>query len=122
MWDHVERVLDEMTRAQEQKLLALARRLVPHVTPEDLRNPHDFAPLLESAEFNFEDGILAGPACCRPPRPCASRAATRPARSHAADTRASAATFARPGPARMDTQGGRCHTPASGRSGRPRAP
>jgi hypothetical protein len=60
MWDDVERVLDEMTRAQEQKLLALARRLVPHVTPEDLRNPHDFAPLLESAEFNFEDGILAG--------------------------------------------------------------
>jgi hypothetical protein len=60
MWDDVERVLDEMTRAQEEKLLALARRLVPHVTPEDLRNPHDFAPLLESAEFNFEDGILAG--------------------------------------------------------------
>ena len=60
MWDDVERVLDEMTRAQEQKLLALARRLVPHVTPEDLRNPHDFTPLLESAEFNFEDGILAG--------------------------------------------------------------
>jgi hypothetical protein len=60
MWDDVERVLDEMTRAQEQKLLALARRLVPHATPEDLRNPHDFAPLLESAEFNFEDGILAG--------------------------------------------------------------
>lgn len=60
MWEDVERVLDEMTRAQEQKLLALARRLVPHVTPEDLRNPHDFAPLLESAEFNFEDGILAG--------------------------------------------------------------
>jgi len=60
MWNDVERVLDEMTRAQEQKLLALARRLVPHATPEDLRNPHDFAPLLESAEFNFEDGILAG--------------------------------------------------------------
>jgi hypothetical protein len=60
MWDDVERVLDEMTRAQERKLLALARRLVPQVTPEDLRNPHDFAPLLESAEFNFEDGILAG--------------------------------------------------------------
>jgi len=60
MWDDVERVLDEMTRAQEQKVLALARRLVTHATPWDLRNPHDFAPLLESAEFNFEDGILAG--------------------------------------------------------------
>ena len=60
MWDDVERLLGEMTRAQEHKLLALARRLVPHVTPEDLRNPHDFAALVESAEFNFEDGILAG--------------------------------------------------------------
>jgi hypothetical protein len=49
-----------MADAQERKVLALARRLVPHLTPEDLRNPHDFAPLVESAEFNYEDGILAG--------------------------------------------------------------
>ena len=60
MWDDVERLLGEMTNAQERKLLALARRLVPHVTPEDLRNPHDFTALVDSAEFNFEDGILAG--------------------------------------------------------------
>jgi len=60
MWDDVERLLGEMTRAQERKLLALAQRIVPHVTPEDLRNPHDFAALVDSAEFNFEDGILAG--------------------------------------------------------------
>ena len=33
---------------------------LPHVTREDLRNPHDFVPLVESAEFNYEDGILAG--------------------------------------------------------------
>jgi hypothetical protein len=59
-WDDVERLLDEMAAQQEEKVLALARRLVPHVTPEDLRNPHDFAPLVESAEFNYEDGILAG--------------------------------------------------------------
>jgi hypothetical protein len=60
MWDDVEQLLGEMTRAQERKLLALARRIVPDVTPEDLRNPHDFTPLVHSAEFNFEDGILAG--------------------------------------------------------------
>ena len=59
-WEAVERLLDEMASAQERKVLALARRLVPGVTPEDLRNPHDFTPLMESAEFNFEDGILAG--------------------------------------------------------------
>jgi len=58
--DDVERLLATMVAQQEEKVFALARRLVPHVTREDLRNPHDFAPLVESADFNFEDGILAG--------------------------------------------------------------
>jgi len=58
--DGVEQLLDEMIGQQVAKVFALARRLVPHVTQEDLLNPHDFAPLAESAEFNFEDGILAG--------------------------------------------------------------
>ena len=58
--DDLERLLGEMIAQQEAKLLALARHLVPHLTPEDLLNPHDFAPLVESAEFNYEDGILAG--------------------------------------------------------------
>ena len=56
----MERLLEEMIAQQEAKLLALARRLVPHLTAEDLLNPHDFVPLAESAEFNYEDGILAG--------------------------------------------------------------
>jgi len=59
-WDEVERLLGEMIGHQEAKLLALARRLVSHLTAEDLLNPHDFVPLAESAEFNYEDGILAG--------------------------------------------------------------
>ena len=59
-WDAVERLLADMIGQQEEKVLALARRLVPHATAEDLRNPHDFAPLVESADFNYEDGILAG--------------------------------------------------------------
>ena len=59
-WDDVERLLEQMAAQQEEKVLALARRIVPHLTAEDLRNPHDFALLVESAEFNYEDGILAG--------------------------------------------------------------
>ena len=59
-WDSVERLLEQMAAQQEEKVLAVARRIVPYVTPEDLRNPHDFAPLVKSAEFNYEDGILAG--------------------------------------------------------------
>jgi hypothetical protein len=56
----IERLLAEMVAAQEGKVLALARRIVPHLTAEDVRNPHDFVPLVESAEFNYEDGVLAG--------------------------------------------------------------
>ena len=59
-WDAVERLLGDMIAQQEGKVLALARRLVPNATPEDVRNPHDFAALVESADFNYEDGILAG--------------------------------------------------------------
>lgn len=59
-WDAIERLLADMVSQQEDKVLALARRMVPHVTREDLRNPHDFAALTESADFNYEDGILAG--------------------------------------------------------------
>ena len=59
-WDSVERLLADMAGMQDRKVLALARRILPHLTPEDLRNPHDFRALVESAEFNYEDGILAG--------------------------------------------------------------
>jgi hypothetical protein len=58
--DATERVLAEMIAAQEAKLFALARRLVPLLTAEDVLNPHDFPALVESAEFNYEDGILTG--------------------------------------------------------------
>jgi hypothetical protein len=58
--DDIERLLEEMIAQQDAKVLALARRIVPHVTPEDLRNAHDFAALMDCAEFNYEDGILAG--------------------------------------------------------------
>jgi hypothetical protein len=59
-WATVEALLASMIDAQAAKVLALARRIAPRVTPEDVRNPHDFPPLVESAEFNYEDGLLAG--------------------------------------------------------------
>ena len=59
-WDAAERTLSAMVAQQDAKVLALARRIVPHLTPEDVRNPHDFPALVECAEFNYEDGVLAG--------------------------------------------------------------
>jgi hypothetical protein len=56
----VDRLLNEMIDEQEGKVLQLARRTVPDLTPEDLRNPHDFPQLSHDPIFNYEDGILAG--------------------------------------------------------------
>jgi hypothetical protein len=59
-WQALDDLLTGMIAQQEAKVLALGRALVPGLTPEDLRNPHDFPPLVTSALFNYEDGILAG--------------------------------------------------------------
>jgi hypothetical protein len=56
----LDRLLNEMIDQQEGKVLRLARRSVPDLTPEDLRNPHDFPQLSHDPIFNYEDGILAG--------------------------------------------------------------
>jgi hypothetical protein len=52
-------LLETMEDAQRVKVVDLARRLVPHLTAEDLRNPHDF-PDLDDPDWHFEDGQLAG--------------------------------------------------------------
>ncbi len=56
----LDRLLTEMVEQQHRKLLQLARRIVPDITPEDLRNPQDFRQLSGDPAFNYEDGILAG--------------------------------------------------------------
>jgi hypothetical protein len=58
--DGVERLLDEMIATQRDRLAELARRIEPSLGPDDLLQPHDHPALAASADFNFEDGILAG--------------------------------------------------------------
>ena len=58
--DVLDRLLTAMIDRQERKLLQMAREIVPDLTPEDLRNPQDFPPLVRIPEFNYEDGLLAG--------------------------------------------------------------
>ena len=52
--------LQEMIEFQREKLLKLAREILPDLTPEDLRNPQDFPELIKDPFFNYEDGLLAG--------------------------------------------------------------
>ena len=53
-------ILEGMVVWQREKLLKVARELVPNATPEDIRNPQDFSELLNDPLFNYEDGLLAG--------------------------------------------------------------
>ncbi len=59
VWDEVERTLDALARQQEGRVLALARRLRPGLTAEDVRNAHDYREL-DDSDFQYEDGTLAG--------------------------------------------------------------
>ncbi|AUX46163.1 uncharacterized protein SOCE26_076680 [Sorangium cellulosum] len=52
-------LLSAMEDAQRAKVIGLARRLLPTLTAEDIRNPHDF-PELDDPDWHFEDGQLAG--------------------------------------------------------------
>lgn len=52
-------LLDQMEETQRVKVLELARRLVPGLTAEDIRNPHDF-PDLADPDWHFMDGQLTG--------------------------------------------------------------
>lgn len=56
----IDQVLLQLIDQQERKVLDLGQRIHPGLTPEDIRNPQDFPDLLESFQWNFEDGILAG--------------------------------------------------------------
>jgi hypothetical protein len=58
-WAEVEALVGELEDLQRGKVIDLARRLRPGLTLEDVRNPHDF-PELGDADWQYEDGILAG--------------------------------------------------------------
>ena len=53
-------LIEEMIKQQETKVLKIAREILPHTTPEDIRNPQDFSELNNDIKFNYEDGILTG--------------------------------------------------------------
>ena len=54
------KILEEMVRQQRLKLLQVAKRIVVHVTSDDLLQPQDYPALELSPEFRYEEGILHG--------------------------------------------------------------
>ena len=51
--------LGTIEELHKQKVITLARRILPQLTAEDIRNPHDF-PELTDPDWHFEDGQLSG--------------------------------------------------------------
>jgi len=57
--DRILRLLEQMEELQRCKVIELARRIHPGLTPEDIRNPHDF-PDLDDPDWHYADGHLSG--------------------------------------------------------------
>lgn len=58
--DEIERDLEQMIQDQRGKVFALACRLRPGLTEDDITQPHDYPELKENWHWNYEDGVLAG--------------------------------------------------------------
>ena len=56
----IEQLFEELIAQQRKKVFALARRLNPKLTEDDITQPHDFPELAGSPEWQYEDGVLAG--------------------------------------------------------------
>lgn len=52
--------LERMVEQERKKLFQLAKRLIPHITPDDLLQPQDYPELELHPEFRYAEGILAG--------------------------------------------------------------
>ncbi len=60
MDEEIEKLFEELIAQQRKRVFDHARRLNPKLTEDDIQQPHDFPELANSAEWNYEDGILAG--------------------------------------------------------------
>jgi hypothetical protein len=60
MHSEIFQLLEQLIEGQKGKLLTSAKRIVPHVTPDDLLQPNDFPELEHHPHFRYEEGILDG--------------------------------------------------------------
>ncbi len=52
--------IEQMVAFERQKLLDLARRINPLLTPEDILQPQDFEELEQNPEFRYQEGVCIG--------------------------------------------------------------
>lgn len=49
-----------MVEFERKKLLAYAKRILPHLTSDDILQPQDFPELENNAEFRYLEGVVIG--------------------------------------------------------------
>lgn len=59
-WDEIEKLLQELVDFHQAQLLRSGRRVIPHLTSDDLLQPNDFPELEQHPYFRYEEGMLAG--------------------------------------------------------------
>ncbi len=55
-----EDLFEEMIQQQNDKVLRQAKLHIPHLTFDDILNPHDYPALMADPVFNYEEGLAAG--------------------------------------------------------------
>lgn len=59
-WDEIDQILKELVEFHKTQLLKCGRRIIPHLTSEDMLQPNDFRELEFNPHFRYEEGMLAG--------------------------------------------------------------
>lgn len=59
-WDEIDAVLIELVEFHKAELLKSGRRIVPHLTSDDVMQPNDFPELEYNPYFRYDEGVLAG--------------------------------------------------------------
>ena len=60
MKEEIKNLIDQIIKAQEEKVIACGRIFVPRLTAEDVLQPVDYPVLENSPHFRYEEGSLAG--------------------------------------------------------------
>lgn len=60
MKQSLEELFDELIKHQEEKLLKIARSIVPNATSDDILQPNDYPELENHPYFRYEEGLLKG--------------------------------------------------------------
>ena len=56
----MQQIFDELIALQQKKIYEFAKRIIPHITEDDLLQPNDFPQLENNPYFRYEEGVLEG--------------------------------------------------------------